>query len=408
MAVDSSQAPTTTLARPGNLAVLGATGTIGEQTLEVVRQHQDKFRIITLSAKKNASRLIALAREFKPQLVAIEDEAAGAVVEQELSGSCRVVVGTSAIIAAAIHPQVQTVVAAVVGFAGCEAVLAAIEAQKHVALANKETLVAAGELVLSALAGSSSVLVPVDSEHSSLFQALRGNPHGVSRLVLTASGGPFYFADSDTLTNATPAMALNHPTWNMGQKISIDSATMMNKGLEVIEAKWLFESSTREIDVLVHPQSLVHGLVEFNDGTSILVAAQADMKLPIAYALGYLWSEDPQKHPGPRLAAGLSRCDLAQIGELKFFSLDHERFPAVKLCTEAFARGGTAGAILNAANEEFVAAFLQEKIAFSQIVRGVEAVLARASVRSIRSFADIREADKWARQTCELLTKSAA
>lgn len=352
---------------PRGLSILGATGSIGTQTLDVVRLFPDRLRVHALTAHANADLLIAQALEFRPDCVVLGDETARKTVEEALAGTgIRVLMGSEGLCEASTLPEVDTVVAAVVGFAGLEPVLAAIRAGKRIALANKETLVVAGALVNQLLHTHNATLIPVDSEHSAIFQCLVGEPaHRVRRLVLTASGGPFRTRPKEDFARITLAEALQHPNWSMGAKITVDSATMMNKGLEVIEARWLFDLGADQIDVLVHPQSIIHSMVEFTDGSTKAQLGVPDMKVPIQYALSY-----PQRWPAPH-----ERIDWSTLRALDFEMPNVEKFPSLQLAYAALRKGGTAPAVLNAANEQAVALFLNEQLRFVEIPRMIEAAL---------------------------------
>ena len=388
---------------PGNLAILGSTGSIGQQALEVVRAHPDLFQVVSLAAGSNVDLLIQQAQEFKPQFVAISEEGVYPKLKQELSAHCELAVGEEAACHAASFSKVHTVLNAVLGYAGLSVLLSAIEAGKHVALANKESLVVGNDLVQEALAQSSSKIVPVDSEHSSIFQCFDSEyfDENICQVSLTASGGPFLNYSIEDLERVRPEDAVRHPRWEMGKKISVDSATLMNKGLEVIEAAHLFGLQGSQIRVLVHPQSLVHGMLEFSDGVMKALLHQTDMKIPIAYALGYLFSEDPKTAPGPRLASKpRNLVDLVQSGPLEFFEPDLERFPALSLCYQVLEAGGLFPAVLNAADEIAVQAFLADEIAFLDIYEVVsQAVSGFSSIKVKENGLEaVKFADAWARQ----------
>ncbi|MCB0345505.1 MAG: 1-deoxy-D-xylulose-5-phosphate reductoisomerase, partial [Bdellovibrionales bacterium] len=343
------------------VAVLGSTGSIGTQTLDVIRENQDTFYAAALTGNSNVELMLSQVREFKPKLAVMVDEAAAEKLEALVGGECRVAGGEAGLLEAAALDEVNTVMAAVVGFAGLRSILHAISKGKHIALANKESLVAGGSVVMAALENSSSMLVPVDSEHNSIFQCLLGRRSGdeLRRIVLTASGGPFLHRERESLAEVTPDEALKHPRWNMGAKNSLDSATMMNKALEIVEASHLFNLGPERIGVLIHPQSLVHGLIEFNDGSCLAAVSCTDMRIPIGHALSYLVSENPKEHPGKRRRTGASFLDLASQGPLEFYEASSSRFPAIELAYQALRRGPGAAIVMNAANEEAGAAFLQ-------------------------------------------------
>lgn len=371
------------------VAVLGSTGSIGTSALDVLRALKNRFRVVSLAAGRNSAALIEQVREFSPRLVSVADAHTADEVRRAVGDRTRVVFGPHGLVEAALCDGVETVVAAMVGAVGIEAVLASLEAERRVALANKETLVAAGELVLRLLERGKGELLPVDSEHAAIHQCLQGERiDQVSRLILTASGGPFRNAPIERIARATPNEALKHPTWNMGGKITIDSATLMNKGLEVIEAHWLFGLDYDSIDVIVHPQSIVHSLVEFVDGSVLAQLGAADMRVPIQYALTY-----PE-----RTAANWRPFSLLEVGALSFEPPDFSRFPSLGLAYEAGRLGGTAPCVLNAANEVAVAKFLRGECRFGDIPACVEKTLAEHEPWAIESLDDVLEADRWARE----------
>ncbi len=349
------------------LALLGATGSIGRSCLEVLRHHPDRFELVALGALgSRPDELLAAVREFRPRFVAVADPAAGERLRADLPAGTELATGDGALVLAAVHPDVDLVVAAVVGAAGLAPVHAALAAGRRVALANKEALVVAGGLLTALAAASGATLLPIDSEHVALHQALRaGRPEEVARLVLTASGGPFLHRDPATFGAIRREEALRHPTWSMGAKITIDSATLVNKGLELIEAHWLFGVPADSIGVLVHPQSLVHSFVEWRDGSWVAQLSANDMVFPIQYALA--WPE--------RWANEFARLDPAALARLEFLPLDDAKFPAVSLARQALAAGDSAPAAFNAANEVAVAAFLDGRIRFPDILDTIRAVL---------------------------------
>jgi 1-deoxy-D-xylulose-5-phosphate reductoisomerase len=365
-----------------SLAVLGSTGSIGTQTLDVVRKHPDRFRIVALAAGCNAEALAAQVDEFRPAL-AVLAEGSFAV-----PAGTRLARGREGVMEAAAHPAADLVVNALVGSMGLEPTLTALDAGKTVALANKESLVAGGDLVMRRVAEDRSRLMPVDSEHSALWQCLAGNRSpDVRRLLLTASGGPFRGRGAGDVAGATVEQALAHPTWRMGRKITVDSATLMNKGLEAIEAHHLFGLPMDRIEIVVHPQSIVHGIAEFVDGSCLAQASRPDMRLPLQIALS--WPD--------RLADGVEPLDWSALGDLRFEPLDADAFPAPALAYEAARRGGTAPAVLNAANEEAVAAFLGERLTFGGITHVVAGVVERHDPAPVASLNDVIEAEMWAR-----------
>jgi len=347
------------------LTLLGATGSVGASTLDLVARAPERFRVEAVAAGRDWEKLAEVARGCRARLAVVADEAALGPLREALAGTgIEAAAGTAALVEAAQRPA-DLVVAAIVGAAGLPPTLAALESGTPVALANKEALVCAGALMTAAAARSGARLLPVDSEHNAIFQVLEDTAR-VARIVLTASGGPFRGWTADAMAAVTPAQAVKHPTWSMGAKISVDSATLMNKGLELIEAYHLFGVRPDQLDVLVHPQSLVHGLVEYVDGSVLAQLGPADMRVPIAHALAW-----PQ-----RMATPVQRLDLAAIGRLDFEAPDRTRFPALALAEAALAAGGCRPCILNAANEVAVAAFLEARIGFLDIAATVEATLA--------------------------------
>jgi len=375
------------------LAILGSTGSIGCSTLAVVAEHPEEFTVVALAAGKNVTLLAEQTRQFHPALVSVQDETAAARLRELLSGSNpapEIMAGRSGALAVATAPGVEMVVSAMVGAVGLEPTMAAIRANLPVALANKETLVAAGPLVMSLAKEKGVPLIPVDSEHSAIFQALQGQRRAdIRRLWLTASGGPFRAWEADRLEQVTPAQALKHPNWSMGAKITIDSATMMNKALEVIEASMLFGLPVDRIGVYIHPQSIIHSLVEFVDGSVIAQLGVPDMRLPIAYALTY-----------PRRLALNSPppLDLCQIARLTFESPDDTRFPGLALGYAAARAGGSMPAVLNAANEVAVAAFLEGGIKFLDIPRVVAQTMEAHAPQALQGLDQVLEVNKWARE----------
>lgn len=373
-----------------NIAVMGSTGSIGTQTLDVMAEHPECFRASLLAAHRNWELLADQARRFRPRAVVIADESLMPRLKEAIDGTgVKVYGGDRAIEELAADPAHDTVVAAMVGYSGLPSVLAAARAGKRIALANKETLVAAGELVTRLCREHGAELLPVDSEHSAIFQCLQGEaPEAVSRIILTASGGPFRTCTIEELETKTPADALRHPNWDMGAKVTIDSASMMNKGFEMIEARWLFSCPPEHIAVAVHPQSIVHSMVEFCDGALKAQLGVPDMRLPIAYALGY-------PHRLPTLRRPLTISDMAT---LTFEAPDLDRFPLLAYAYESIDRGGTAPAVMAAADEVAVAAFLKGAIGFMDIVRVVRRVLDRADFSLNPDYQTIIEADAQGRR----------
>jgi len=380
-----------------NVTILGATGSIGVNTLDVIRRHPERYRVFALCAHMQVDSLFEQCREFEPEFAVVRDVA----LADQLLARCRqaglsteVRHGVRALVEMAAHPEVDSVMAAIVGAAGLEPTLAAAQAGKKILLANKEVLVMAGELFMHAVRSHGAVLLPVDSEHNAIFQSLpsdfsRGLAScGVRRILLTASGGPFRTTALKDLYAVTPEAACAHPNWVMGRKISVDSASMMNKGLEVIEAHWLFACPPAQIQVVVHPQSVIHSLVEYVDGSVLAQLGNPDMRTPIAYALAY-----PE-----RIDGGVAPLDLFRIGRLDFEAPDLDRFPCLRLAYEVLHAGGTAPAILNAANEIAVAAFLERRLSFLGIPRLIEATLEALPAGLEGSLADVLAADAEARR----------
>jgi 1-deoxy-D-xylulose-5-phosphate reductoisomerase len=371
------------------VAILGSTGSIGCSTLEVVAA-TNHCQVFGLSARSQLDTLVDQARQFQPNfLVASDAERAARFDWADIPKNCQVLVGEQGLIELATSPEVDIVVAAIVGSAGLQSTWAALEAGKTVALANKETLVVAGPLVTALAKKTGATILPVDSEHCAVFQAIQaGRPSEVERIILTASGGPFRRHTKQQLQQVTVEDALAHPTWDMGPKITVDSATMMNKALEIIEARWLFDLPPEKIDVVVHPQSIVHSLVEYVDGAVLAQMSPPDMKLPIQYALTY-----PERHRGPA-----AKLDLNESFSLDFEPPDYDRFPALLLGKQVAQAGGTSGAVLNAANEAAVAEFLDGKLAFTEIVPACREVLDQHNFDPNPTLDQLLELDRWARQ----------
>ncbi|MEN8200713.1 MAG: 1-deoxy-D-xylulose-5-phosphate reductoisomerase [Thermodesulfobacteriota bacterium] len=378
------------------LTLLGSTGSIGCNVLDVVRTFPDRFRVTGLAAGRNIEKLREQVLEFEPELISVADEDSAAELSRQLPPRYRerLLHGAEGSKAVAALDSAEMTISAIVGAAGLLPTLAAIEAGKDIGLANKETLVMAGKVVTDRCRDKGVQLLPVDSEHSAIFQALAaGHREDVAKIILTASGGPFREKSGEELAGVSPAQALNHPNWDMGRKISIDSATLMNKGLEVIEARWLFDVSVDNIEVVVHPQSIVHSLVEFQDGSVLAQLGIPDMRIPIAYALSY-----PR-----RLPMRLPALSLAQCSNLEFHDPDYERFPALSLAFQAIRQGGVLPAVLNAANEVAVDAFLDEKISFLDIAAMVAKVMETVRDGSEDSIDDILAADSRAREEAAAL-----
>lgn len=383
---------------PGRLSILGSTGSVGRSVLDVVRSFGDRFEVQALAAGANWKELLDQVREFSPALVALSDEEAAGRLRSELGGrDVKVLAGEEGVVEAAEYGESEMVVSAIVGAAGLRPTLAAVRAQKSVALANKETIVMAGELVMREAAKRGVEILPVDSEHSAIWQAMSAGKHEeIARVIITGSGGPFRRLSAEELAHVTPKQALNHPTWQMGPKITVDSATLMNKALEVIEAHFLFGLDVDQIELLIHPESIVHSLVEFVDGSVVAQMGVPDMRGPIQYALTW-----PNRFECP--APGLR---LSDVGELHFEEPDEERFPAVDLGFEAARRGGTAPAALNAANEVAVEAFLEERLRFTDIAAVAAEVMNEHRFVSQPSLDEILRIDRDARDTAaELVTK---
>jgi len=387
------------------VAVLGATGSIGASALDVIARHPDRFRVGALAAHRNVEALAALCVRFAPELAVIAD----ASLESELRArlklahvATRVAAGPHALIEAASAPHCDTVIAAIVGAAGLESTLAAARAGKRLLLANKEAVVMAGALLRAALDEGGGALLPIDSEHNAVFQCLPAqraglDAAGVRRIVLTASGGPFRGRTRAELGAVTPAMACAHPNWRMGRKISVDSATLMNKGLEVIEAHFLFDAPAERIDVVVHPQSIVHSMVEYSDGSVLAQLGNPDMRTALAHALA--WPE--------RVEAGVAPLDLLGIGKLDFEAPDRTTFACLDLAYRALATGGNAPIVLNAANEEAVSAFLDGRLAFLDIPHIIESTMEKTPLADVAALSDVLDGDLTARRVAQRMIASA-
>ncbi|MBB3256565.1 1-deoxy-D-xylulose-5-phosphate reductoisomerase [Paraburkholderia bannensis] len=383
------------------LTLLGSTGSIGDSTLDVVARHPDRFSVYALTAHRNGDKLVDQCLRFAPQVAVVGDAATAQHVEQKLraAGSKTVVAhGPQALIDVSKSDGCDTVVAAIVGAAGLEPSLAAARAGKRILLANKEALVMSGDIFMDTVRDSGAVLLPLDSEHNAVFQCM---PHdgahgGVTKIILTASGGPFRTREPSTLVDVTPEQACKHPNWSMGRKISVDSATMMNKGLEVIEAHYLFDLPGDRIDVLIHPQSVIHSMVSYADGSVLAQLGNPDMRTPIAHAMAY----------PDRIDSGVAQLDLAQVATLNFEKPDYQRFPCLALAMKALAEGGVASATLNAANEVAVEAFLNRRIGFMAIAQTVDAVLNALQNRSATSLDVVLEADAAARRAANKIIDS--
>lgn len=384
------------------IAILGATGSIGSSTLDVIARHPDRFKVHSLTAHTAVEEMVELCRRVKPRYACMADSGAAgrlrsALVQQ--GEPIEVLAGPAGLIEAAAHADVDCVVAAIVGAAGLSASIAAARAGKRILLANKEALVMAGPIFMDAVREGGATLLPIDSEHNAIFQCLPAETHGslnkrgVRRVVLTASGGPFRTRPRGELVDVTPDQACSHPNWVMGRKISVDSATMMNKALEVIEAHWLFGATAKQIEVVIHPQSVIHSMVEYDDASVIAQLGNPDMRTPIAQALAY-----PE-----RIESGVQSLDLARIGSLTFEPPDMERFPALRLAYQVLSKGGTAPAVMNAANEVAVAAFLEHRLPFLRITDIIEDTLGAVGTRTLDSLDDVLNADLAARERALVL-----
>ncbi len=375
---------------PQSIVVLGSTGSIGTNCLDVIRSHPDRMRLLGATAFRSGKALLEQAQEFQPDWIALGDEAAASATSfDSLSSKTQLFTGPGYAERLVQEPEVDTVVSAIVGAAGLEPTLAAVEAGKRVAIANKETLVVAGSIVAERAAASGATILPVDSEHSAIFQALQaGKKSDLRRIILTASGGPFRGWTRDRMRNVTPEMALQHPTWEMGPKITIDSATMMNKALEIIEARWLFGIAADQISVVIHPQSFIHSFVEYRDGSVISQMSPPDMRLPIQYAMTY-----PDRLPCP-----CPDTDWSISTPLELHPPDMEAFPALRLGFEVATVGGTSGAVLNACNEVAVDRFLRSDIRFDQITQISHDILHHHTFDAQPTLEQLYSADNWARE----------
>jgi len=383
---------------PAVITILGSTGSIGESTLDIIRQHP-QYKVFALSAHSNVEKILDQCRQFQPEIVAMVDEAAADDLQKQLQAQkidIQVRAGAAALVEISIHEKVDTVMAAIVGSAGLESTLAAVQACKKVLLANKESLVMAGELFMQAVADSDACLLPIDSEHNAIYQCLPECGAGkaqvdsrlVKRIILTASGGPFLNTPLEDFAAITPAQACAHPNWKMGKKISVDSATMMNKGLEVIEAYWLFGVTSNQIDIIVHPESIIHSMVEFVDGSVKAQLGVPDMKIPIQYAITY-------PHHSP---AQWESLDLEKMGTLHFEKPDLDKFPCIRLAYEALEKGGSSPIVLNVANDNVVAAFIKGLIPFTQIPTLIEDTINQHDWINDPNLDDISELSGWTSQ----------
>ncbi len=387
------------------ICILGATGSIGVNTLDVAARHPEKYKIVALSANGQVDRLVEQCEQYQPEYAVMANEKAAEELASKLkskNSSVQVLSGIEGLEKIASLPQVDYVMAAIVGAAGLKPTLAAARAGKRILLANKEALVMSGQIFMDEVKKNNAELLPIDSEHNAIFQCLPENydkglaESGITKILLTGSGGPFRTKALNELENVTPDEACAHPNWSMGRKISVDSATMMNKGLEIIEACWLFNTNPDNIQVVVHPQSVIHSMVQYSDGSVLAQLGQPDMRTPIAHALA--WPE--------RIESGVEKLDFFSISKLEFEQPDYERFPCLRLAEESIRKGGTAPAILNAANEVAVASFLDNELKFTDIAYIVEQTLSNLTSRPADSLTEILEDDLSARKEAEQLIKS--
>ena len=370
------------------IAILGSTGSIGTQALDICRRHPDRFRVTALTARGSREKLFEQVREFRPETAGLTEGFDPAEIPSDLK-FCRFLSGKEALRAAAAEVEADMVLVSIVGIAGLQGVMDALQAGRQVLLANKEALVTGGHLVMEKAKEKGKPILPVDSEHSAIFQCLQGaGPNRIRKILLTASGGPFRTWKKEDIRKATRAQALKHPNWDMGAKITVDSASMFNKGLEIMEARWLFDMPEDRIQVVVHPESIVHSAIVFEDGAVLAQMGVPDMRVPIGYAMAY---------PG-RLTTGVAESDLFQRGKLTFEQPDEDKFPSLRLAREALRAGGAACTVLNGANEEAVARFLREEIPFGEIYEHVDRALNRLAGLPAQSIEDIFEADRRARE----------
>lgn len=388
------------MSRPLRVSVLGGTGSIGLSTLDVIARHPQRYEVFAISGFSRLTELQALCIRHRPRFAVVPDASVARVLQDALISAgldTRVLSGEAGLCEIAAHPEVDAVMAAIVGAAGLRPTLAAVEAGKRVLLANKEALVMSGALFIQAVRRHGAVLLPIDSEHNAIFQCLPGDygrglaQVGVRRILLTASGGPFRETPLEALANVTPEQACAHPNWSMGRKISVDSASMMNKGLELIEACWLFDAAPSQVEVVIHPQSVIHSLVDYVDGSVLAQLGNPDMRTPIAHALA--WPE--------RVDSGVAPLDLFRVGRLDFQEPDEGRFPCLRLARQAAEAGGSAPAMLNAANEIAVAAFLERRIRFTEIASIIDQVLNREAALAVESLDAVVEADARARAAAQ-------
>lgn len=378
-----------------NITLLGATGSIGDSTLAVIALHPDKFTVFALSANKNWQKMQILCEKFQPNIVVMADKKSAQQLSNTINSNIEVLYGTEALNTIAAHDKTDFVMAAIVGAAGMASSLAAATAGKRLMLANKESLVLAGDLLMQAVTDNNAELIPVDSEHSAIFQCLQSGKSGLSKIQLTASGGPFLHTPIEQLKTITPDQACTHPNWNMGRKISVDSATMMNKGLELIEAHYLFNLPAENIDVVIHPQSIIHSSVYYDDGATLSQLGNPDMRTVIAYALSY----------PDRITSGVAPLELTHNTPLEFYAPDLNKFKCLKLASDVLKQGGNAMGTLNAANEVAVDYFLNHKIGFLDIAQIIERTLNIVQYTRITSLEDAIANDKATRETTLTLIK---
>ena len=379
-----------------NITILGATGSIGLNTLDVVSRHPDQFSVFAVSANSDWKSLIQICKDYQPSFAVLSDEASAEKLRAVVSPGVQVLCGEDSLDQIAAHPNTDFVMAAIVGGAGMSSTFSAAKAGKRIMLANKESLILGGNLLMGLVKNSGAEIIPVDSEHSAIFQCLKGGSDGLSKIQLTASGGPFLKTSFENLKSATPEQACNHPNWKMGKKISVDSATMMNKGLEIIEASFLFGLSASQIEVVIHPQSIVHSFVYFDDGSVLSQLGLPDMRSAIAYALS---------HPG-RIKSGVKALDLTQQESLEFHQPDLKKYKCLELAYLALEQGKSAPGTLNAANEVAVNAFLKNKIGFLDIPEVVEKTLQEVSCQNLDTLESVVENDQLSRKIAQSFVKS--
>ena len=389
---------------PKNVVVLGATGSIGASSLDIIAQHPDKFNVVAISGHTNVDKLVELSQKFKPDFVVVSDENKYSQLSGLIPAECTVLAGAQELVTVCQLDAVDLVVAGIVGAAGMQPVLATVEAGKTLLLANKEALVLAGELVMKAALDNDATIIPLDSEHNAIYQCLPdsyrcGNkPQNLDKVILTASGGPFWNRDASSFDEISPNEACAHPNWDMGRKISVDSATLMNKGLEIIEAHWLFNINEKNIDVHVHPQSIVHSMVCYKDGSVLAQLGESDMRIPIANGLGM-----PE-----RITSGANMLDLLQRQDLQFFAPDYKKFPCLALAKQAIKTGGTSMAILNATNEISVDAFLNKLISFTAIAKINAEIMTNATAARVENVAQLLQLDEEVRANARQMVKQYA